>query len=216
MVPGWQLMTPDSDACVKFEPEGLRLTMPLGYEKQRQGIGLASAFGVQGILRSPFASSCSVRNPEPDDTPLGSTGTACAPIRKGPVDFASLSRSVLAKQGTYFHTFRYKGNKEQNVWKQFPTKAKSGQLRMIRCGAEIYYYVAEGSSDEFVFLNKHPSTDADLNRVCLFGNTGGPKASLDVRITDLRISADSLPRLPPTASVRLWSRPRPRLGRKPG
>lgn len=51
---------------------------------------------------------------------------------------------------------------------------------------------------DIVFLHEHPFGDAEIRRICIAGTTGGPKTSLDVRITDFRIRADAIPKLPAT------------------
>ncbi len=47
-VPGLLTYGPEAPECVKFEPEGLRITLPLGYPRQRSGTGVVTDFGVRG------------------------------------------------------------------------------------------------------------------------------------------------------------------------
>jgi len=66
----------------------------------------------------------------------------------------------------------------------------------VREGGDICYYVAEGSAADFTFLTRYPFGTEDLKDFHVAGSTGGAGASLDVRVTDLRIRAESVPGLP--------------------
>ncbi len=82
-----------------------------------------------------------------------------------------------------------------------PAQAKSGRLRIIRAGAEIFYFVSEGAEQDFRFLAKYPFSLEDINTFRIVGITGGPKAELDVRFTEMLIRAESLPNAtPPTVA----------------
>ena len=159
-------------------------------------------FGVKGDFEVTLRFQI-LQEPDPKDVAIGGPGLSVRVDLDGPTgDMASLSRSVLQNQGSRLVSYLWKrvpdnGPQER---KQFPTKAKNGQLRLVRTGAVLAYYVAEESSGDFVFLHEHSFGDADLKRICIAGVTGGPKTSLDVRITDFRIRADSISGLPAAAA----------------
>jgi hypothetical protein len=44
----FEKMGPDSAECVKFEPDGLRITLPAGVAGSRPGTGVVTGFGVHG------------------------------------------------------------------------------------------------------------------------------------------------------------------------
>ena len=41
-IPGLIIYGPDAAECVKYEPEGMRLTLPLDYPRPRPGTGVAA------------------------------------------------------------------------------------------------------------------------------------------------------------------------------
>jgi DNA-directed RNA polymerase subunit RPC12/RpoP len=77
-----------------------------------------------------------------------------------------------------------------------PTQALTGRLRMVRSGATLFHDVAEGDDGEFTRIAEHPFGAEDLQDVRIAAATGGPDASLDVRVFDMRIRADSLTNTP--------------------
>src|SRR5436309_12619625 len=44
----FKVFGPDNEQCVKFEPEGLRITLPAGHPGTRPSTGVATAFGMKG------------------------------------------------------------------------------------------------------------------------------------------------------------------------
>jgi hypothetical protein len=113
---------------------------------------------------------------------------------------ATLSRRVDKSAGTQFYTWRRLWNEDGGVHEEkgngFPTRARSGRLRLVRSGSEVSFLVAEGSVTEFTFLHKYSLGTDDLKSIHLLGSTGSSTAALDVRVTDLRVRADSLPNRP--------------------
>ena len=192
-IPGWQLMMPNTDSEVQFGPDGLRITMPTGHEKLRQGVGLQTEFGIKGDCEITLRYEI-LKEPEPRDVVFSRTGLSMRVDLEDPSkSLASLTRGVQANDGTRFTSFGWKNvEKKGTHFKEFPAAAKKGQLRLVRSGAMLSYYAAEEASDDFVFLYEHPFGDEDLKRVCIAGSTGGPKTALDVRVTDFRIRADGL------------------------
>ena len=88
------------------------------------------------------------------------------------------------------------GGKPPDVLRGVPAKDNRGQLRLVRTGADLYYYVAEGPSDEFALLQQHAFGTQDLEAIRWGGQTGGPKAAVEGDgFIDLRIQADGLPEL---------------------
>src|SRR5688572_3210013 len=61
---GWQRIGPEGEQCVKFEVQGLRITLPAGHEGKREDTGVVRGFAVKGdfeitlgyeILQEPAA-----------------------------------------------------------------------------------------------------------------------------------------------------------------
>ncbi len=73
-----------------------------------------------------------------------------------------------------------------------PASASTGRLRLVRRGAMLSCYTSEEPQEAFTLLSRGEFGTKDLKNVRLLAATGGPPASLDVRVTDLRIRADGL------------------------
>jgi hypothetical protein len=71
-------------------------------------------------------------------------------------------------------------------------------LRLVRSGPDVTFSVAEGAGAEFNLLHQCPFGEEDLESIDLVGSTGGPRAALDVRFTDLRVT---FPHPAPAASA---------------
>ncbi|MCI0681615.1 MAG: sigma-70 family RNA polymerase sigma factor [Gemmataceae bacterium] len=224
--PGFVPYGPAADECVKFEPEGVRIGLPAGYQGKRPGTGLVTDFGVKGdfeitvsfeMLREPAAKDSGPNTelslvivprhtPEPDVWVKANQNRASL-ARQGETPF-SLRRFVAMSTTWNEETVTDQwGNellhlKETVTPVDFPTGATKGRLRLVRSGSFLFYCVAEGDSDTFRTLRKTEFGTADLKNVRILASTGGPRASLDVRLTDWRIRADDFPRkaavTPPT------------------
>ena len=57
----------------------------------------------------------------------------------------------------------------------------------------VFEHLAMTYSNDFTLLRQHPFRGEDLRGVHLGGQTGGPQAALEARITDFRIRAEALP-----------------------
>src|SRR5262249_10950317 len=123
-------------------------------------------------------------------------------------NMASLSRALSVTGKTIFlpWTTRWDPNegKDEGSRQEFATTAKTGRLRLVRNGAELSYFVTDGPDGEFTLLRKDPFGEKDLRQVRIIGTTAGPTAALDVRVTDFRIRAASLAKVPPALRKRTW------------
>ena len=200
-IPGWELMPASLPDEVRTGPEGLRITMPLGHEGRRDNVGVKSFFGVKGDFEITLRFEI-FHEPDPRDIEISGTGLNLRVDLDGPAgnETTSLGRSVRPEAGSVFFAYQWvPTRKDKAFFRPFPTKAKKGQLRLIRTGKVLAFYAAEEASEQLVFLCELPFGDTDLKRVCIFGATGGSKTSLDVRVTDFRIRAESFPNLPAAA-----------------
>lgn len=207
--PGWDFHGPDAVECVRFEREGLRISMPAGWKGERPGTGVRADFGVKGDFEITMGFEILK---EPDPAELGKTGTRLTlSVVKNTAHFgtphseiATLSRSISGKCGTIFVTWmrrRKPADDDDEIRaKIYPTTAKSGRLRLVRSGAELFYLKAEGADDTFKVLTKFTFGAEDLLHVDIVASTGGENATLDARITDIRIRAQALPGAPATDS----------------
>src|SRR2546421_5944689 len=147
-----------------------------------------------------------LRAPEPANTGQGSAVYLWVDTNTAAINRAMLIRGVDSARGSNFSTWIDLNNmpdhRQIRDSKTAPASAMSGRLRLVRTGSILSQYVAEGSSDDFRFLWNHP-LGADDVRVRIGGFTGGPKASLEAHLSDLRIRAGALPNIPAEESDRV-------------
>ena len=96
-----------------------------------------------------------------------------------------------AAHAAWVHSAEAKG--PPNV-KAFPAQEKIGRLRLSRLGDVVSYLASEGADKEFKLLRQFPFGTDDVREIRLSATNGREKAALDVRITELRVRAESLPR----------------------
>ncbi len=217
-VEGLQRYGPDVAECVRFELGGLRITLPAGYPRQRSGTGVVTEFGVRGdfeitvgleILEDSSSGGSgnptelrlvAVPNerPEPEVWYKPTQNRAyLARVLGGPNKLGHYLTDVT-KWNPVLPKDKW-GNEqfqalERHDQQSAPTQAKIGRLRLVRHGPTLYFLTSEGSAPEFTLLHKGEFGTKDLRDVRVLGSTGYAPASLDVRITDLRIRADSFVR----------------------
>jgi hypothetical protein len=190
---------PEAEDQVQFEPEGMRIALPAGHAGDRLDTGVTSSFGVRGNfdITVGFDLLQESRPTNQDSVRVTLTVTLDRPG----LDMASLSRTQSFKQGgSTFMSWRswpneQTGKNDRRV-DQFPTRASSGRLRVMRIGSMLSFFAAEGPTAPFRFLCRYPFGTEDLRTVGITGSTRGAKGALDVRITDLRIRGESLPGAP--------------------
>jgi len=197
---GLELFGPRAAQCVMFEPEGLRITVPPG-PQENTGSGVKTGIGVTGDFEVTMSFEV-LEEPEPAQIDAGVRLNLVVSWEMPGSDFngAILSRKVAPKSGTTFGTwFQLRdeaSGKNKSKFDSFPTKAKKGQLRLVRSGSLLSYYVLEDSSDHFTLLQSYPISKNALNDVRIVGMRAGSQEALVFRVGDLRIRGDSLRNLP--------------------
>jgi hypothetical protein len=185
----------DAGECVRFEPAGLRLTLPA--ERQGRGnTGLVVSTPVKGDFEITVSfeilkeSNPAAKGKQP--TKL----TLLAVLDSPRGEQSGVVRRTAQSQETDFAAWAIVWNpereKKQHKFQAFPTTAKTGRLRLVRTGAQMTYYAAEGPDGAFALLRQYPSGVDDLKEVHVLGATGGPNAELDVRVTDLFIRSGAV------------------------
>lgn len=203
-IQGWEAIGPGADQNVRFEADGLRITLPSGWGGDRPSTGLRSRFGVKGDFEITLTFEI-LKEPEKADAG-GIAGTRLnlgiiKDVPKG--DVSTLGRAALTN-GPRFVAWSnlgkdVAGKKDQPISR--PTTATTGRLRLVRSGADLYYGSSEGFDGDFSYFKKFPFGAEDLLQVRIIGATGSEKSSLDARVTDFRIRADSIPNMPAVAPV---------------
>jgi DNA-directed RNA polymerase subunit RPC12/RpoP len=184
----FELVGPNADECVKFEPAGLRIVLP-GQLGQRLSTGVASRFAVKGdfeitlryeILKEGQGTGLFL------GVDLNTLSYNRATLTRGLRD----SRQFLS----WFQLSREGSDKPyRDELRVFPSAGMAARLRLVRTGSVLAHYVAEGAGDNFILLRHHPFGTEDVKAVRLGGQTSG---TLDARIIDVHVRADSLPDMP--------------------
>jgi RNA polymerase sigma factor (sigma-70 family) len=185
-----EFLGPAARRCVRFQPEGLRIVLPTGYPGERPSTGIripVSARDFEATVRFEILSE-----PTPAETGDRTRLKILARLDRPPWTVAALTRRVVRDQGSQFTCWMIRENHEnsgtsQSHHREFATTAKSGAFRLVRSGSEVYFYVAEGPSADFKLVHQGPFGTEELESIELSATTGGPKAALDVRFTDLQV-----------------------------
>jgi serine/threonine protein kinase/DNA-binding beta-propeller fold protein YncE len=188
----------DPDQCLQFEPAGMRITLPAGHPGKRLGTGLVTTFPVKGDCEITIDFEI-LKEPGPEDAGEGTGVYLWADL-----DTASMNRGIITRgvwPGRQFYSWfdlssDAPGKPPFQELEFRPTTARTGRLRLVRTGSVLSCYAAEESSDEFILIRQHSFGTEDLKAVHLGGQTGGPKAALEARVTELRIRAKSAADLP--------------------
>jgi serine/threonine protein kinase len=204
---GLEFVGPDAEDCVRFEPKGLRITLPAGYDGppgwhgERPDTGLVIPVIVKGDFEITVRFEI-LKEPDPPDAGFPQTRLSLdVAVDRARNSVAALSRRVEKWGGSEFLTWvslwDEEAGKHQQRFKGFPTQAKTGRLRLARTGSVVTYSVSEGDQADFTPLLQYTFSDEDLEDVRILGSTGGPKAVLDARVWDLRVRAASLSQTTP-------------------
>jgi hypothetical protein len=212
------LLGPEAEQCVKYEAEGLRITLPAG--KNHSSTGLTTTFGVRGDFAVTVRYEI-FQEPAPADagTPnVGTRSSLTVTLDRPLTNDASIRRKITPNQPVHILSFRAlrkdADGKPDMLGNISPVREKTGRFRMVRTGADIAYYLAEGLDEEFTLLATHPFGADDLKNIQIYGQTSSPKAVLDVRFSDLHIGAAAL--LPKALPAQTSPRPAPGRSSIPG
>jgi hypothetical protein len=193
--PGWSYPSPLSEQCTQFDPAGLRITMPPGAGMQSAGV--VSNFGVKGKFEITLRYDV-LEDPDLADVGKGGTRLTLAVHLDTPLfdtpqsEVATLNRSVANNGFVAWIRSRHEGTTQQ----VFTLPTKTGRLRLARSDDQLDYLVSAGADQPFKFLKKYRFGAEHVKHIAIVGTTGGPKAKLDVRISDVSILADALPDAP--------------------
>jgi RNA polymerase sigma factor (sigma-70 family) len=207
----FELFGPNADECVKFEPAGLRIVLPIGHPGNRLSTGVASRFAVKGDFEITLRYEI-LKEPAPSQAGQGIGLLLGVDLNTLTYNRATLTRGLRDRQQfiSWFQLSHEGSDKPyRDELRVFPSAGMAARLRLVRTGAVLAHYVAEGT-DDFMLLRHHPFGTEDVRTIRLGGQTGGPQASLDARLIDVHVRADSLPDMPDVplaaqkAGAKLW------------
>jgi hypothetical protein len=186
---------PNAEQCVRFEPEGLRITLPPGFPMQRPMIGVGTDLPIQGDFEITVNFQI-LNEPDQADGVHPAMKLWLAGVVDNEHDNPVVVGRIIAKTGepryTMWQTLWDKqARKNHTHGEQVPTQAKFGRLRLVRSGTVVRFYAADGDNADFALLQEFPFTEEPLKSVQLLCSTGGVQSAVDARFTDLRIRAGS-------------------------
>jgi hypothetical protein len=188
-----ELWGPDAATFVKYEAEGLRVVLPAGYAGERPNTGVSIKTAIKGDFEVAISYEIQME-PPPNVTDKPSMKLKLMAV----LDREQFNPFVLARIQTgegepRFSTYALlsdpdSGKAKTRGAKQFPANAKKGRLRMVRKGTVLSCFVMEEPETKFRLLKEFPLiSQDDVKSVRILASTGGEKASLDVRFSDLTI-----------------------------
>jgi serine/threonine protein kinase len=199
---GLQAIGPDAEECVSFEPEGLRIKLPTdyagpaGWHGERPDTGIVVPVALKGDFDVAMTFQI-LHEPAPGDAGTPQTRLSLdAGVDRARNTVTSVSRRVEEVGGRQYVAWMSQWKEDlgqsRQEFREFPARSQAGRLRMVRRGAVVSYYAAEGPDKPFRLLREYPFGAEDVEDIRIVGSTGGPRAALDVRVTDLRIKAETL------------------------
>jgi predicted RNA-binding Zn-ribbon protein involved in translation (DUF1610 family) len=206
---------PGAHQFVKFEPEGMRIALPTNHPP-----GGTTGFATGLNLRGDFDITVRfeiLKEPEPENAgAIGTRLSLMAGWERPGMNSVKVTRSMTTQGSCFLAHSRTAATNKPDLKLQ-PTQARTGQLRLIRSGAKLFYYASEGAK-ELELFHERPFIVDDLYNVRVVAAIGDPKASLEVRVTDLKIRADAFPEdvavaMPPPVMI---PQPVPPLQLEPG
>jgi hypothetical protein len=194
---GWSVFAHQWEERSRVEPGGLRITLLPGVDEPRSA-GITSGFGLKGdfeitlnfeILKDPEAADVGKAG-----THLSLTAILDTPLLGTPEEETAVLNRTMRTKG--FYTWLRNRHAPVPLQKSFPTPTTTGRLGLVRSGEELYYLASRGVDQPLKFLQKYRFGAEDVQRIMISAATGGVKAQLDLRVTDLRIRADAIPGVP--------------------
>jgi Protein of unknown function (DUF1583) len=232
-IPDLLIYGPDGPECVKFESAGLHITLPLGYPKPRPGTGVVTDFGVKGDFE--ITAAFEILPGKTPDLPVNWSNLRIVIVPNEPAvpevwHKADQNRAVLAREITsgksagkfLANATKWNSDVPRDKWnnenfskvelhdgKRSEATALTGRLRLVRSGADLFFFTSENADQEFKLIRpKCEFGTKDLKNVRFLASTGTPGDTLDFLITDLHIRADGfvkvavVPPPPPAAPPR--------------
>jgi hypothetical protein len=199
---------PDSENCVHFEPQGLRIKTSPEFGSDHGSTGIVYKTLIKGDFEITTDFGI-LREPTPLEIDSHHTRFTLDVVLDNSDELVALSRRVArwwqggTQFGAYTRTTDRRTNQPKERFETFLTKAKTGRLRIARKGAVVSFEVVEGSGDEFRRLEQVPFDTGDVGEVRLVEGGGGPHGWLDARVTELTIRADALPAASTRSSRRI-------------
>jgi Protein of unknown function (DUF1583) C domain len=196
-------MGPSAEQVVKFEPEGVRITLPPDFPKAAP-TGLATGLTIKGDFEITVGFEI-LKDELPGDPSAKATRlTVMAGWEMAGHNCFKITRSLGPRGNAQFVAHLHYADKGKHDTQMVNAGFKSGKLRVIRHQGAVSFYVSDGG--EFVLIHEKDFVPGDLDNVRVVAILNDDKASLDVRITEFTIKADGIVKGPtaPESRIALW------------
>lgn len=185
------LFGPDAERMSKPEEGGWRLTLP-AERRTTEPVGLETKAPVRGNFT--LTTSYEILRSEQPRSGYGVGFELFVMLATPANDAFGFYRVALVKEGEVFLCIRSNVQRGQRMHHKdvFPAMGKIGQLRVTRQGSDFAFLAKEEGAPDFRELVRYDLGPADLKSIRLAAFTGHAKYPLDLRIVDLKVSADGL------------------------
>jgi hypothetical protein len=202
----WHGLNPQE--CVAFEPEGLRITLPVGHPGKRMGTGIGAATTVRGDFEITMSYEI-IKEPNEAEAEFSTGLFLWVDLNMPKLNRGFVSRVARPDKQfvVWYHLTPEAPAQPVDILRPFPAHDMRGKLRLVRTGTTLYHYAAEDINKEFQLLHQHDFGAADLQAIRWGGQTGGASCSIDGRFFDILIRADALPDLPSVKHVAVPGQP---------
>ena len=187
----FEMIGPDADQCVKFEPAGMRITLPLGHPGKRFATGVAWSIPIKGDFEIELAFEI-LQEPGLKEAGQGTGVFLGIDLSTPSPNRATLTRGARGESGkqfiSWFALTKDDGGKPYaDVLRSLASQSSTGRLRLVRVGSVLSFLAAEGENGEFKRVYRDTFRPDDVEQIRIGGYTGGPESALDARVTGVRI-----------------------------
>jgi hypothetical protein len=207
--PVLRLFGPNAWEATAQEAEGLRITLAAG-RPDKAAVGVSPRFVISGDFE--ITVGYEILSAEEPPSGFGAGVGVWGQIRSDPPQAVTVARLERPQKGSAFvahfaHDLAANGKREFREKLLDSGGEAKGRLRLARTGSELSFLVALGESDAFDELHRASVRTDDVGPLRISASTHNAASSLTVRLVDLRIRADQLPRTPKPAergSLAVW------------
>ena len=204
-----RLLGPNAWEVTTQEAEGLRITLAAD-RPDKAPVGVSPRLAISGDFE--ITVGYEILSAEEPPSGFGAGVGVWGQIRSDPPQAVAVARLERPQKGSAFVT-QFAQDLTANGKREFREKLLDGgaetrgRLRLARTGSELSYLVAFGESDAFDELHRVFVRTGDVEPLRISASTSNAASGLTVRLVDLRIRADQLPRTPKPAergSLAVW------------
>lgn len=186
----------DNGKFLRFEPEGMRITLPEDYQHPAHGVGVQTTFGLQG----DFEVTTTLRLLQLD---LPVRGLGSGPGLTIHTESAEAKiRRVVRGGGKHWVLWSLKAPEFKIPWASNVSACDETlvRLRLKRTGATLHFLWAAGDGEVFTQINQTDFTRDEIKVVRLVAANDNNSCKQDVRFIDLRIRSGELSKVPLNAT----------------